>query len=117
MAEVERFASGISDIARSALNSEPGDETIRFEPADLGRLWRGDGGNDPVGALQAETRDEKVYAMLVTRTDQLMSVATAIAELASQKWRGLGKDRLWQIWGAMGKPPPTPQKPRRRTVR
>ena len=103
---VDSFAADISKIAQAALASGPGDNPIRFEPADVARVWRGDGGDNPIGALQIETRNEKAAMMIMSLLELGLPVAAAISSVAKRRWRGLGKDSLWQIWGAFQNPAP-----------
>ena len=95
------------------MEAEPGDAPVRFASADVGRLWRDDDENDPVGAIQSETVDAKIAADILKKKSGGASVSSAIEYWAAKQIHRRGSKRLWQIWAAFQKPPA----PGPRTVR
>lgn len=96
--EVDRFADCISDVAEQAMQAELGAHPIRFRAEELGQVWRGDGGDNPIGSLQDEWRDYKIFMAVYERVDDGMKVGAAQAAVAAEKGVGVGIESIKKIW-------------------
>ena len=97
-AEIDRFAAGISTVAGKAIQAQVGARPIRFRSEELGQIWRGTGGGNPVGALQDEWRDYQSFWTVLSRVNSGMKVGAAQAAVAAQKGVGLGVESIDKIW-------------------
>lgn len=97
-AEVDRFAECVSLVAAKAIQAEVGATPVRFRPEELGQAWRGDGGENPVRALQDEWRDYQIYWSVLTKVENGMKVGAAQAAVAAQPGVGIGIESISKIW-------------------
>ncbi|WP_425991089.1 hypothetical protein [Afipia sp. DC4300-2b1] len=85
MAEVDRFATGVSAIADRAMQSSPDDRPLYFTPEKLGVLWRGDGGQNPADVLRRDWRDMKIGSEVWRRIEEYGDgVGEAIEHVAAR---------------------------------
>lgn len=97
-AEVDRFAGRIGAVADEAMRAELGAPPIRFRSEELGQVWRGSGGDNPIGSLQDEWRDYKIFLAVHNRVDGGMKVGAAQAAVAADKGIGVGIESIKKIW-------------------
>ena len=57
---------------------------LYFTPEKLGVLWRGDGGQNPVGALQRDWRDASIGGEVARRVENGEKVGTVIKAVADE---------------------------------
>ncbi|PPQ21092.1 hypothetical protein CV770_02320 [Bradyrhizobium sp. AC87j1] len=97
-AEVDRFASCIGKVAEQAMQTELGAPPIRFRAEELSQAWRSSGGDNPVGSLQGEWRDYKIFLAVYERVEGGMKVGAAQAAVAADKGVGVGIESIKKIW-------------------
>lgn len=83
LAEIDRFAAGIAEVAYQAMLASPSDTPLYFTPEKLGTLWRGDGGQNPVGALQRDWRDMSIGVEVARQIENGKKVGAAIEAVAN----------------------------------
>lgn len=97
-AEVDRFAECISTAAEQAMQAELGAPPIRFRAEELGQAWRGSGRDNPMGSLQDEWRDYKIFLAVYDRVESGMKVGAAQAAVAADQGVRVGIESIKKIW-------------------
>lgn len=96
--EIDRFAACISAVAGKAIQAGFEASPVRFRSEELGQVWRGSGGGNPIGSLQDEWRDYQIFWAVLSRVNNGMKVGAAQAAVAAQKGVGLGVESIDKIW-------------------
>ncbi|RTL63877.1 MAG: hypothetical protein EKK42_27010 [Pseudonocardiaceae bacterium] len=111
MAEVVRFADGIAAQTTEAIDAPTDAGVCHFRGAEIYDLWR-NGTDNPIGALQAQWHDWKIFAKVQHLVDDGMSARRAMAAVAARKDVRRGVDMIKIIWNRY-----RPATDARRTIR
>lgn len=95
--EIDRFALGVSSMTEKAIFAGVSGHPIRFRAEELYELWRNDQDN-PIGAIQREWRDYRIFGEVLRRVENGMRVGRAQAAVAAMKGVNIGVDAIDTIW-------------------
>lgn len=111
MAEVVRFADGIATETTEAINAPTNAGVCHFRDTEIYNLWRA-GVDNPIGTMQAQWHDWKIFARVQHLVDSGMSARKARATVKDQADVLRGEDMIKIIWNRYKSPTD-----RRRTIR
>jgi len=97
MAEIVRFADGIATETEKAIAAPTDAGVCHFRGAEIYDLWR-NGTDNPIGTLQAQWHDWKIFAKVQHLVDGGMSERHARTTVAAQKDVMRGVDMIKIIW-------------------
>lgn len=96
-AEIVRFADGIAAETEEAIHAPTDTGVCHFRGAKIYDLWR-NGTDNPIGTLQAQWHDWKIFAKVQDLVDGGMSARRAFAAVKAQKDVMRGVDMIKIIW-------------------
>jgi len=111
MAEVTRFADGIAAETAKSIDASTDAGVRHFRGAEIYELWR-NGADNPIGAMQSQWHDWKIFSRVQTLVDEGMSARRARSVVASQPDVMRGVDTIKNIWDRYKSPAD-----KRRTIR
>ena len=111
MAEIVRFADGIAAETTEAINAPTNAGVCHFKDEKIYNLWR-NGINNPIGAMQDQWHDWKIFTRVQHLVDEGMSERRAHAAVAKQPDVLRGVDMIKIIWNRYKTPAD-----KRRTIR